>query len=149
MVLSNQHLNTFLNHLAYKHNIDLAKEMSDFVVDNKPESNRDKIQFVLMAVSEISGVSVSNLVSKDRKAEYTIWKHLVRYICIMNGFGTLKFIATEVGHKDHSTILASRNKVNELLDTNDRQMTECFNKIKHLINATNKKKETDNSSSRN
>ena len=133
MVLSNQNLNTFLHHLSAKHNIDLAKEMSDFVVDKNPETNKEKIQFVLMAVSSISGVSVHNLLSKDRKAEYTIWKHLLRYICVMNGFGTLKFIATEVGHKDHSTILASRNKVNELLDCNDKKMTECFNQVKHLI----------------
>lgn len=133
MVLSNQNLNTFLTHLAIKHNIDLPKEMSEFVVDRNPETNKEKIQFVLMAVSSISGVPVHNLISKDRKAEYTIWKHLLRYICVMNGFGTLKFIATEVGHKDHSTILASRNKVNELLDCNDKKMTQCFNQVKHLI----------------
>jgi len=56
MVQSNVNLNTFLNHLAYKHNFDLAKEMSQFIVDKNPETKREKIQFVFMAVSAISGI---------------------------------------------------------------------------------------------
>jgi chromosomal replication initiation ATPase DnaA len=133
MVLNNVNLNTFLNHLAYKHNFDLAKEMSQFIVDKNPETNKEKIQFVFMAVSAISGISVGNLLGKDRKAEYTIWKHIARYICIMNKYGSLKFIATEIGHMDHSTLISSRNKVNDLLDSKDKQMTQCFNQVKHLL----------------
>ena len=133
MVLNNQNLNTFLTHLAVKHNIDLPKEMSEFVIDKNPETNKEKIQFVFMAVSAISGISVGNLLGKDRKAEYTIWKHIARYICIMNKYGSLKFIATEIGHMDHSTLISSRNKVNDLLDSKDKQMIECFNQVKHLL----------------
>lgn len=137
MVLSNYNLNTFLSHLAVKHNIDLSKELNEFVVDNNPQTNKDKIQFVFMAVSEISGISVGNLLGKNRKAEYTIWKHIARYICIINRYGSLSFIANEINHMDHSSLIHSRNLVNDLLDCNDRQMTECFNKVKHLINETN------------
>jgi chromosomal replication initiation ATPase DnaA len=144
MVLSNQNLNTFLTHLAIKHNIDLPKEMSEFVVDRNPETNKEKIQFVFMAVSEISGISVGNLLGKNRKAEYTIWKHIARYICIINRYGSLSFIANEINHMDHSSLIHSRNLVNDLLDCNDRQMTECFNKVKHLINETNKEKKDAN-----
>lgn len=133
MVLNNQNLNTFLTHLAVKHNIDLPKEMSEFVIDKNPETNKEKIQFVFMAVSAISGISVGNLLGKDRKAEYTIWKHIARYICIMNNYGTLKAIAKEIGCTDHSTLICSRNKVNDLLDSKDKQMTECFNQVKHLL----------------
>ena len=133
MVLSNQNLNTFLNHLAIKHNIDLPKEMSEFVVDRNPETNKEKIQFVFMAVSSISGIPVVHLLGKDRKSEYTIWKHIARYICIINKYGSLKFIATEIGHMDHSTLICSRNKVNDLLDCGDKQMTQCFNQVKHLL----------------
>lgn len=78
MVLSNRNLNTFLNHLSVKYEIDLSNEMNEFVKENKLQNSSEKIQFVFMAVSAISGISVGNLLGKDRKAEYIIWKHIAR-----------------------------------------------------------------------
>jgi hypothetical protein len=55
----------------------------------------------------------------------------------MNKYGTLKFIANEIGQMDHSTLICSRNKVNDLLDAKDKQMIECYNQVKHLLNEAN------------
>lgn len=155
MVLSNQKgtllpithigLNGFIAHLADKHKLDLSKELSEYVVTNTPEHNKHKIQFVFIAIAEISGVPLQHLLGKCRKREFIDWKHIARYICIMNRYGTLQYIATELNCMDHSSLIHSRNLVNDLLDSGDREMTYKYNLVKHLINETNKEKKDVNS----
>lgn len=142
MVLSNQKgtllpithigLNGFIAHLADKYKLDLSKELSEYVVTNTPEHNKHKIQFVFIAIAEISGVPLQHLLGKCRKREFIDWKHIARYICKKNKYGSLVYISKEL-NINHATLINSIEVVEQLKDTRDVDFINKYELAKHLI----------------
>lgn len=131
MVVSNNH-NSFLQFLSIKHNFDLMQELNEFAEVGNPETKKDKIEFLFMEISTISGIHIKQLMGTCRKRELAEWRHLARYICLANGYGTLSFIARCL-NVNHATILHSRDLVNDLIMMKDKDFLYKFNQVKHLI----------------
>ena len=131
MVVSNNH-NSFLQFLSIKHNFDLMTELNEFAESGNPETKKDKIEFLFMEISTISGIHIKQLMGTCRKRELAEWRHLARYICLANGYGTLSFIAKFL-NVNHATLIHSRDLVNDLIMMKDKGFLYKFNQVKHLI----------------
>ena len=138
MVVSNNH-NSFLQFLSIKHNFDLMAELNEFAEAGNPETKKDKIEFLFMEISTISGIHIKQLMGTCRKSELVEWRHIARYICLVNNYGSQSFIARFL-NVNHATIYSSVQLVEDRLETNDKKFMLKFNQVKHLINETNKEK---------
>ena len=131
MVVSNNH-NSFLQFLSNKHNFDLMQELNEFAEAGNPETKKDKIEFLFMEISTISGIHIKQLMGTCRKSELVEWRHIGRYICLKNGYGSLAFISRFL-NVNHATILNSKDVVEDRLKTNDKTFMYKFNQVKHLL----------------
>lgn len=136
MVLSNQtelrNQNSFLHYLSEKHNFDLVNEFNEFADNKNPETLKDKIDFIFIEISLISGIHINQLMGTCRKRELVEWRHLGRYICLMNKYGSLSFISRILG-VNHATTLHSKDLVNDLIQMNDTEFMDKFKRVKHLL----------------
>jgi chromosomal replication initiator protein len=76
------------------------------------ENNYDRIQSV---VSDFYGISIDDLIGKKRHSKYVIPRHIAMYLIKSNHNIPYKSIGSLFGDRDHSTVLAACEKVeNEL-----------------------------------
>ena len=76
------------------------------------ENNYDRIQSV---VSDFYGISIDDLIGKKRHSKYVIPRHIAMYLIKSNHNIPYKSIGSLFGDRDHSTVLAACEKIeNEL-----------------------------------
>ncbi len=130
------YINTFIHFLVKKYELNLETELEEFKQIHRYEflNQKEKIEFVLNQISEIASIHPDHIKSRSRVRELVEWRHIVRYICYKNDYGTLRFIGIETGGHDHSTVIHSVNKLNDMIEINDPSFMSKLNSVKHLIN---------------
>ena len=101
--------------------IDLAKQIVDkFVKNTKREISIDYIQKV---VCDYFDMQVDTLKSKTRKREIVQARQIAMYFAKTMTKTSLTSIGSQIGGKDHATVLHSCKTVNNLLETDKRFKT--------------------------
>ena len=80
---------------------------------------------LLIDICKVTGISVDGVLKKNRSGEFVIARQLYCYYARLMGFGL-----AEIGmiiNRDHSTVLYSINKVNELIQVKDKKMMNYIN----------------------
>lgn len=90
--------------------------LSDFLpqsVDLQPDD-------VLDAVSRAFGVSNERLIGRERTREVALPRQIVMYLLREEGGISLPQIGEMVGGRDHTTVIYACDKINDLMETDDR-----------------------------
>jgi len=87
-----------VSYILYGRSSKVIKIKNDIQVD---------LEILLDCVCEVFGVTIAQLASKSRVADFVYPRHIFSYIAVNEGLGTLKNIASFVGDRDHTTIMHS------------------------------------------
>lgn len=129
------YISPFIQFLVKKYELNLDQELADFRQLHRYEflNQKEKIEFVLSQISEVSSITPEQIKSRSRVREIIDWRHIARYVCYVNNYGTLRFIGLETGGHDHSTVIHSVEKVRDLIAVKDKGFMDKINAINHLI----------------
>jgi len=129
--------NPFLKHLAKKYEFNTLNEWCIYIQDAKNKDNLNEIEMMIYELAKISGYTFEDIRGTCRKRELIEVKHIGRYIAWNNQLGSLSEIGHAFGHKDHSTVIHSRDFVDSMLSINQKSFLNTFNKYKHLLHGEN------------
>jgi len=129
--------NPFLKHLAKKYEFTTLNEWCIYIQDAKNKDNLNEIEMMIYELAKISGYTFEDIRGTCRKRELIEVKHIGRYIAWNNQLGSLSEIGHAFGHKDHSTVIHSRDFVDSMLSINQKSFLNTFNKYKHLLHGEN------------
>jgi len=90
--------------------------LSDFLpqgVDLQPDD-------VMEAVSRAFGVSNERLIGRERTREVALPRQIVMYLLREEGGISLPQIGEMIGGRDHTTVIYACDKINDLMETDDR-----------------------------
>ena len=111
--------------------LDLAIEaLKDFV--GKNVISRNKIEQVQKVVAERYNLTIEDIKGKKRNANITVPRQIAMYICrnILNE--PLMKIGTEFGGKDHTTVMHSVNKIEQVLKEDSKLEIEINSIVNNL-----------------
>lgn len=95
--------------------LDLAQRLIDKIVTiNNVEISLSKIQ---STVCQYFGISSESLVSKTRKREISQARQIAMYIGRNMTKKSLAYIGSQIGGRDHATVLHAYNTVSDLIET--------------------------------
>jgi chromosomal replication initiator protein len=103
--------------------------------DSLNENNYDKIQSI---VSDFYGISLEDLIGKKRHSKYILPRHIAMYIIKSRYNIPYKTIGTLFGDRDHSTVLAACEKIDNDLKQ-DAALKIAVDTISKKIDLSNKK----------
>jgi chromosomal replication initiation ATPase DnaA len=129
--------NPFLKTLAKKYDFNVLAEWAIYIQDAKDKDNLNEIEMMIYELAKISGYTFDDIRGTCRKRELIEVKHIGRYIAWNNQLGSLSEIGHAFGHKDHSTVIHSRDFVDSMLSINQKSFLNTFNKYKHLLHGVN------------
>ena len=113
-------------------NKEIHKLRSDFVT-LKNQRNKDFNENIQKALKEIKDTYGMDICAQGRSAEAVAYRSCFINI-VYNDFNiSLSALGMLVGRRDHSTVIHSRDKVNDLLSVNDEYYTGIYNKVKEII----------------
>jgi len=75
---------------------------------------------VLKAVSNAFGISNDRLLGRERTREVALPRQVAMYLLREEGGVSLPKIGELIGGRDHTTVIYACQKVNNLMDTDDR-----------------------------
>lgn len=129
------YISPFIQFLVKKYELNLESELDEFKTIHRYEflNQKEKIEYVLQQIAEISDVTPEQIKSRNRMRELIEWRHISRYICYVNNYGTLRFIGLQTGGHDHSTVIHSIQKVRDMIGIKDKVFMDKLNAVKHLI----------------
>jgi chromosomal replication initiator protein len=111
--------------------LDLAKKMIDRLVKNtKREISIDYIQKI---VSDYFHMPIELMVSKTRKREIVQARQIAMYFAREFTSESLAAIGSQIGGKDHATVMHAHNTVNDLIET-DKRFKIYINDIEKKMN---------------
>jgi len=111
-------------------NIDLARQVIDKLVKNsKKEISVDYIQKI---VCDYFDITPDQLHSKTRKREIVQARQIAMYFSKSMTKSSLASIGSQIGGKDHATVLHACKTVNNLIDT-DKQFRETVKNIEKKL----------------
>jgi chromosomal replication initiator protein len=82
---------------------------------------------VLSAVSAAFGISNERLLGRERTREVALPRQVAMYLLREEGGVSLPQIGEFVGGRDHTTVIYACEKVNDLMDTDDRFRRQILN----------------------
>lgn len=135
----------FFKYLQDKYNIkEMTKDYSDYMdtienhqksVQHYPELEISNTIFedILSTVSAASGVYRQDILSKSRRREVVLSRHLIAYYCYCKKIGSLSWIGKKIGNKDHSTVIHAKNGIEDLLQVKDNNLMPLYEITKHLL----------------
>ncbi|MFM7449996.1 MAG: chromosomal replication initiator protein DnaA [Leptolyngbyaceae cyanobacterium] len=88
---------------------------------------------ILMAVAETFDVSIDDLKSSSRRREISVARQVGMYLMRQHTDLSLPKIGEEFGGKDHTTVLYSYDKINQLKDS-DASMAQTLRQLSDRIN---------------
>jgi len=110
--------------------IELTKQMIDKLVKNtKREISIDYIQKI---VCNYFGLQVDVLMSKTRKREIVQARQIAMYFAKTLTKSSLAAIGSQIGSKDHATVLHACKTVNNLIET-DKSFRTCIDDIEKKL----------------
>lgn len=98
--------------------VDLAKQMIDKLV--KSSTHEITIDYIIKVVSDYFSMPVELLNSKTRKREIVQARQIAMYFSKGLTKSSLAAIGSQIGQKDHATVLHACKTVNNLMDTDKR-----------------------------
>lgn len=93
---------------AFKDDINIGKKSSEVTIND-----------VILAVADYYGLTKQQIISKTRTKNIATARHIAMYICKINLFESYKNIGKEFGGKDHTTVMAACDKIDDLLKENE------------------------------
>jgi chromosomal replication initiation ATPase DnaA len=96
---------------------------------------KEKYEELQINVCKATGIKLELIKKKNRKREVVLCRYLIFYIARHNGLGSFKFLATNLNGFDHSTVMHGVGLIQDLLDSNDKEIKVLFNSCKHLLRA--------------
>ncbi len=113
--------------------IDKAAELLDSIISpDKPKEITP--QLIIEVVCEHYGVTIEQLISKNRSQNIIRPRHVAMYLCTQETDCSQDTIAKLLERKDHSTIINARNNIIEQLKT-DEELNNQIEAIKKKINS--------------
>ncbi len=113
-----------------KMTLSFAQDLIEKIVSTrKPEITTSKIQSV---VSSYFGISKEVLLSNSRKREIVQARQIAMYLCRHLTNTSLDTIGTEMGGKNHATVLYACNTVNDLMES-DRSIRQFVHDIEKKL----------------
>lgn len=92
---------------------------------------------IAKVVCLVTKVPFDEIKSPSRKKEITQARHLIAFFAKRFTKMTFREIGEQIGDRDHTTVMASISRVNNLIDSNDEEVCDIINKIsrriRHLI----------------
>jgi chromosomal replication initiator protein len=99
----------------------LTLEMTkNALIDFLPPGAELQPDDVLNAVSRTFGVSEERLLGRERTREVALPRQIAMYLMREEGGVSLPQIGDIIGGRDHTTVLYACDKVNDLMETDDR-----------------------------
>jgi chromosomal replication initiation ATPase DnaA len=90
---------------------------------------------LIETVCSVTNVPFNEAIKKNRTTRQRRTRQLISYYAYGCCNITNKYIGEELGGRHHTTILAARKKIQDLIDTNDSEVCSYVNKINELLNA--------------
>ena len=113
--------------------IDNARDLLDSIISpDKPKEITP--QLIIEVVCEHYGVTIEQLISKNRSQSIIRPRHVAMYLCTQETDCSQDTIARLLDRKDHSTIINARNNIIEQLKT-DNELKNQIEAIKKKINS--------------
>jgi len=101
--------------------IPLSLDMTqNALIDFLPQGTDLQPDDVLHAVSRTFGVSEERLLGRERTREVALPRQIAMYLMREEGGVSLPQIGDFIGGRDHTTVLYACDKVNDLMETDDR-----------------------------
>ena len=111
-------------------NIDLARKVIDKLVKH---SKKDiSVDYIQKIVCDYFDISPDQLHSKTRKREIVQARQIAMYFSKSLTKSSLASIGSQIGGKDHATVLHACKTVNNLIDT-DKQFRQTVNNIEKKL----------------
>jgi chromosomal replication initiator protein len=98
--------------------------------------DRIHVRRVIKATAEHFGTTVPALLSRCRKRQLTRRRRVAMYVAREMTGRSLSFIGSEIGGRDHSTVLHSVRVVRGLLDAGDAEVTAAVEAIMERLKVT-------------
>ena len=120
----------FFKYLQDKYNIeDMTKDYSNYmdIIENSQSSVKHYPEL------EISNTIFEDILSKSRRREVVLSRHLITYYCYRKRIGSLAWIGKKLGNKDHSTVIHARDGIEDLLQVKDNNLMPLYEITKHLL----------------
>lgn len=111
--------------------LDFAIEaIKDYVTTNIYQENT--IAHIQQVVAEYFKITIEDLKSKRRSANITIPRHIAMYLCRIETEENLAKIGLEFGGRDHSTVIASSEKIKNKIKK-DSNLEKMLKEIKSKL----------------
>lgn len=110
----------------------ITKEINKFGEKVK----KDQVTFtkIMEVVMDYFGVSEEDLIGKKRNAKINEPRQIIMYLAKIMSDLTFKEIGTELGGRDHSTVMNGYEKINKLVEKQDKIMLSTLENLKNLLN---------------
>ena len=110
--------------------MDLAHDLIEKIVQTP--QNEITVAKISRAVCEYFKISQEQIASKSRKREVAQARQIAMYLSRTLTNTSLSYIGSQIGGRDHATVLHSFNTVNDLLDT-DRTFKKYISDLKRIL----------------
>lgn len=126
---------SFIRHLSERYNFNPQEEYILFKSRLTGVNMAAKKNFSIYTteMSEVLGVNIDNILSKCRKRELILPRHLLRHISHANGVGNLSEIARLTGCKGHDTVIHSIRTSKNLIAIRDKEYMKYYKPLAHLL----------------
>ena len=95
-------------------------------------NHKEKLDYLIQEVARLLDLTPEMIKAKSRKRELVMARQFVCYAAYVNGYGSLKFIANEIGGLHYSTIIHGRDTVKDLVESKNREFMIVWNACRHL-----------------
>lgn len=89
--------------------------------------------YILDAVADHLKIPKNLILSKTRKREVVIARHITMWLYKKHTKYTLKMIGEMIGDNDHTTVLHAIRNVNNMIDTKYKTVSEDINQLEKIL----------------
>lgn len=104
-----------------------------------PEQNLT-LEEIAEIVMYVTDVEYNQLVGKSRKRHIILARHLVCYFGYKRHVFSWKDVGTYLGNRDHTTAMAGRNSIQDLLDAGDLATVNAVSQVGTYLSEVKKRK---------
>jgi chromosomal replication initiator protein len=107
------------------------------LVDLLPRRNEVKPEEVVRRVADVFGVEVDRLLGRGRSREVVLPRQIVMYLLREEANYSLPQIGEALGGRDHTTVMYGCDKINDMLERDDRLRRQVIEIREQLYGPTN------------
>lgn len=109
------------------------------------QGKKMEVEELVSIVCGVTGFSADELRSKSRKRERVVARQLICYYAYNMRLATLNNIGLNLGGRDHTTVIHSKETIQNLIDTKDASIVQLIGKIENEISNHERKPSQTNS----